>query len=202
MGLFTEYSIDPQELPTYEFLMELVLQKTANNVGREQVEQLMSEIAYHESRGMPEAIQDSQHWGDDGFANLYTEADRFYEGPGRGLYQYELETLGGSGAGRTAMQRLFNIVGGKNLPAWASHYFEGGTSVQKDVDFSELNEDQQKILFLADKLQDNIDAYGKKNIEQIGILSNAEWWAAFHHKGQESNIAGFEKDAARYRKNK
>ena len=52
---------NPQELPPYDLLMERVLEKTASNVGQEDVERLMNMIAYHETgpqqRMLPEAVQ-------------------------------------------------------------------------------------------------------------------------------------------------
>ena len=159
-----DWTTNPQELSAYDMLMDKVLEKTASNVGQKEVEKLMKMIAYHETgphqRNLPEARQAGG-------------------GPGRGLYQYELSTSGGSGAGRTAMNRLLNVLGEENLPKWAYKYFDKYFEPEGDVDFSELTEEQQNILFLADKLQDPI----RGNIGQIGVESDSLWWAKYHHKG-------------------
>ena len=139
----------------------------------------MNMIAYHETgpeqRGLPEAVQIIKGGG---------------EGPGRGLFQYELQTLGGSGAGRTAMNRLYAVLGGDlsvgkrpgNMPKWMDKYFPvnqwGHHEAVGDVDFSELTEEQQKILFLADKLMDE-----KVKLGDIGVLPDSTWWSKYHHKG-------------------
>ena len=169
LGAVAERTFGPQELSTYDLLMEKVLEKTANNVRQEDVERLMEMIAYHETgpeqRNFPDAVQGGG-------------------GPGRGLYQYELETSGGSGAGKTAMTRLFNILGEEGIPGWAIKYFQRNPNTNQleqagDVDFSELTKAQQDVLFLADKLQDPIAG----NIAQIGVESDSLWWAKYHHKG-------------------
>jgi hypothetical protein len=199
-----ERILNPQELPPYDFLMERVLGKTRNNVDQDQVERLMALISYHETGGTmePFTIQKS---------NLYDEKEEVIgskEGPGRGLYQYELETLGGSGAGRTAMNNLLIAYGGEvdprgaydKLPKWAKKYFNINNpshypNPEGDVDFSELTEEQQKILFLADKLEDP-----KVKLADIGVLADHEWWAKYHHKGADPNVQKFSNDAARYLK--
>ena len=100
---------NPQELPPYDLLMERILEKTVSNVGQEDVERLMNMIAYHETgpsqRNLPDARQEGG-------------------GPGRGLYQYELASGKGSGAARTAMNRLLNVLGEEGLPQWAYKYFD------------------------------------------------------------------------------
>jgi hypothetical protein len=169
-----DWRTNPQELSTYDFIMDKVLEYTQTNVNQQQVEQLMDMIAYHETgpkqRGLPEAIQIIEGGG---------------EGPGRGLFQYELESLGGSGAGRTAMNNLLEVYKGDydSLPVWAKKYFDinnkwGYANPSGDVDFSELTEEQQKVLFLADKLKDPNVKLG-----DIGVVSDSTWWAKYHHKG-------------------
>tara|TARA_Y100000310_G_scaffold282984_1_gene304644 strand:+ start:238 stop:897 length:660 start_codon:yes stop_codon:yes gene_type:complete len=206
-----ERILNPQELPPYDFLMERVLGKTRNNVDQDQVERLMALISYHETGGTmdPSQRQISQRWGrDEGLANLYPESERFYDGPGRGLFQYELDKDGGSGAGRTAMNNLLIAYGGEvdprgaydKLPKWAKKYFNINNpshypNPEGDVDFSELTEEQQKILFLADKLEDP-----KVKLADIGVLADHEWWAEYHHKGADPNVQKFSNDAARYLK--
>ena len=111
--------------------------------------------------------------------------------------------MGGSGAGRTALNRLANIIGEENLPKWTSQYF-GEEGLKRDVDFSELTEEQQNILFLADKLQDPMEG----NIAAMKTMGAGEWWKKFHHKGKASKeeekklIKGFMEDIAYAEKTK
>ena len=178
------------EVSIYNQLLEQVAGKAKMETG--EVENLMSKIAYRESKSVPTQKQISKHpkVSEEGWESLYPEEEgKAYSGPGRGLYQYELDSLGGSGAGRTAMNRLYAVLGGdlkkdkkpENLPEWASAYF-GKEGSKRDVDFSELTEGQQNILFLADKLQDPM----KGNIASMKTMDPAEWWKKFHHKGKVS----------------
>jgi hypothetical protein len=190
---------EPQGLEPYDHVMEKILEYTS--VDQDQVERLMTLVGIHESGGDPNIIQKSNVYN----ANNAVIGSK--EGPGRGLYQYELETLGGSGAGRVAMNRLYAVLGGDlvngkkpaNMPKWMNKYFSvdasGNDKAYGDVDFSELTEEQQKILFLADKLQDP-----KVKLSDIGVMSDAEWWAKYHHKGADSNVQKFSDDAAKYLK--
>tara|TARA_R100001082_G_scaffold54739_2_gene30070 strand:- start:746 stop:1363 length:618 start_codon:yes stop_codon:yes gene_type:complete len=202
------WSTEPTGLDTYSTIMEKVLEKAQgfNNIDQDQVERIMNLVAYHETGAtMDPSIRQK--------SNVYNEKKEVIgskEGPGRGLYQYELETLGGSGAGRVAMNRLYAALGGdliegkkpENMPKWMNQYFSinqwGHHEVSGDVDFSELTEEQQKILFLADKL---IASDGKA-IKDIGILADDEWWAKHHHKGDNSNMQKFRADKDRYLKNR
>lgn len=167
-------SSDPETQQVHDVLMDKIVAKLPDGVTREDLEKLMSDIILHESKGVLDSKQGKG-------------------GPGRGLFQYELASGKGSGAGKTAMQRLFNIVGEEGLPSWAKKFFDNGV-VKGDVDFSTLTMEQQVILFLADKLEDPTKTEGGFNIEQIGVLSNAEWWAAFHHKGKDSDTGRFKRE--------
>ena len=177
---------DGGEVNIYNKLLEQVAGKAGMETSG--VENLMSKIAYRESKGVPTQKQIS---------------DGMEAGPGRGLYQYELGSLGGSGAGRTAMNRLSSVLGEKNLPEWASSYF-GKEGSKRDVDFSEMTEEQQNILFLADKLQDPMEG----NISAMKDMGAGEWWKKFHHKGKASKeeeeklIKGFMEDISYAERNK
>ena len=191
----------------YSQLLKQVARKAKIETG--DVESLMSKIAYRESKSVPTQKQISTYTPQLAEGEFGPPAPpTTYSGPGRGLYQYELDSLGGSGAGRTAMNRLYAVLGGdlkkgkkpKNLPEWASPYF-GKEGSKRDVDFSELTEGQQNILFLADKLQDpmkgNIAAMKDASKSSAGV---AGWWKKFHHKGKASKkeeeklLAGFRAD--------
>ena len=183
------YPTEPLGLEPYDHVMEKILQETS--VDQDQVEKLMTLVGVHESGGDPSIHQ-------------------YGGGPGRGLYQYELqkstEHPKASGAGRTAMNRLYAALGGDliqgkkptNMPKWMNKYFSinqwGHHEASGDVDFSELTEEQQKILFLADKLMT------EGAIKDIGTLADHEWWAKYHHKGADSDVQKFSDDAARHLK--
>jgi len=122
----------------------------------ENIEDLMGRISFHEAKGDPAAIQQSNVYDDEGNITGSKVA------PGRGLFQYELgEEAGGSGAGRTAMNRLYSYLGGdvmtgkrpENMPDWMGQYFQenkwGNLEPSGDVDASQMSPSQQKMMFLA-----------------------------------------------------
>ena len=205
MGIsaFLEKPLRAEALEPYDYLMEEIVNFEGASVDQEQMEALMNLVAYHESDKTmdPSTIQKSNVKNEKG------EVIGSKEGPGRGLYQYEITTGSKQGGGRTAMNRLLTAYGGERnpqgayskLPNWAKEYFDvnndsGYPNPKGDVDFSELTEEQQKILFLADKLIE------PNAIKDIGQISATEWWAKHHHKGTESNVQGFSNDAMRYLK--
>ena len=184
------YLTNPQGLDPYSLIMDEILN---NNPGltQKQIEDLMEVIKYHETDGtMDPAMKQYKHKG----ATDY--------GPGRGLYQYELDRGDGSGSGRAAMQRLYNTVGEEGLPKWAFKYFDRNPNTKEldqegDVDFSELTSEQQDLLFLADKLQDPIAG----NLGAIGVESDSLWWQKYHHKGG-GDTAKFDSSRASYLNNR
>ena len=180
-------------LNAYDRVMNIVL--SHSKVGQKQIEELMDKIAYHETDGTMKA-----------------DMHQYKGGPARGLFQYELKaskkTPKASGHGRTAMNRLYAVLGGVlptegglpasnpiNMPDWMEPYFKknkfGNYEASGDVDFSKLTEEQQKTIFLADKLKT------KGAIPNIGINKDSKWWSTYHHKG-DSNIEGFEEDSRKY----
>ena len=158
------------------------------------IEEAMNMISYHESLG---EVDKEQKGG----------------GPGRGLFQYELASLGGSGAGRSAMNRLYHYLGGdlvngkepRILPDWMKKYFPKNTSGRRDpskidVDFSELSAKQQKVLFIADKLMAG-DTSFKGISNDWGKLS--KWWYKNHYKGtDEGHLKDFKNKKYYYSANK
>ena len=193
----------PNKNSQYESDMELynnLLAKAGRIAGVKpsEVKYTMDLIAYHESaRTMDPTIKQR---------GKYNIAKGKYEvgGPGRGLYQYQLSKSDtykqASGAGRTAMNRIDQVLGGSgmgtgNLPSWANKYYtkdDKGNYIH-DVDASELTATQQNILFLADKIMDP-----KVKLADIGNLSKDEWWARYHHKGISSDHSTFKANKRRY----
>lgn len=158
-----------------------------------EIEYAMDAISYHEAGKGMDPLQ-----------------KQFGDGPGRGLFQYEIvnwkDSKGNpsSGAGRTAMNRLYSYLGGNLLTGVEPKYMPGFVSdanqrqlyknkegnVEKwwarsakyangsnEFDATHLSGQQQKILFLADKIQD-------KSIAQMGKKSLASWWLDHHNKTQ------------------
>ena len=187
-----QWLTNPQGLPPYDLLMDEVVRKKQEKYPSidplsfsNQVEELMRVIAYHETGPQQRNLPEAQQIG----------------GPGRGLFQYELEESSiyptASGAGRTAMNRLYNLLGDEGLPKWAYKYFDQYFDPLGDVDFSELTEDQQKLLFLADKLQDPIEG----NIAAIGEVADSTWWQKYHYKGKEAKESKFQDSKRSYLNN-
>lgn len=181
-GAVTEY---------YKLLLSHI--STLHNINPQDIETAMDKIAWHESRGRSGAIQKSHKL--DASGNKMRDAQGnyvFIDGPGRGLFQYEVSSAGGSGAGNTAFRRLYNFIGGDlvkgqrpdNLFPFMSQYLPENKwghhdmsipGSEVDVDFSKLTEIEQKALFLTDKLKEGID------FSDIGT-DTAQWWLDHHKK--------------------
>ena len=162
-------------------LYNKLLQDASNLSGMstKDIEYAMDVIAYHEAGKAMNPAQ--KQWGG---------------GPGRGLFQYELlpskKHPKASGAGRKAMTSLYNYLGGnygtaKNPIAVEPSYLPGFLADHSprhrkfktrqpnvDVDASMLSGQQQKILFLADKIEDG-------SISQLKKKSLAGWWLDHHN---------------------
>ena len=127
------------------------------NIDESQIMENMNKIAFHESKYGTDKYQSQQIGG----------------GPGRGLFQYE--TGKGMGA-HTAINRLINIT--DSYPK----FLEG--IVDKNYDISELTEEEQKMLFLADKLKDpTASLKGVDTPEEL-----AEFWADEHWAGYGEDL--------------
>ena len=122
------------------------------------MEDFMDKIARHESAG---TMDPSIH--------------QYGGGPGRGLFQYE---TGANQGGMTARNRLagWYKAQGEDIPNWLN---------QEDMenigfDASLLDEEQQRMLFLADKRYDETASLRPEDIQDTG-----NWWAKHHWKGGE-----------------
>lgn len=139
---------------------------TAENkwgIDREQIIENMNKIAFHESKGVADAIQQSDK----------TESGI---GPGRGLFQFEV----GEGQGaNTAINRLISEIG--YTPSFLEGFGEGG------YDVSTLSPEQQQMIFLGNLLQmPNKEGEGYIPSSFKGIDTNeelADYWAQHHHAG-------------------
>jgi hypothetical protein len=94
-------------------------------------------------------------------------------GPGRGAFQFELSTLGGSGAAKTARNRLKAYLTKQNIahPSWLANLAD-------NYDPSTLSLDKQKMLFLGDAAE----AGNKRLGDLVGDnpKSFGQWWADNH----------------------
>lgn len=188
------------EQDLYNNLLEEAV--SLSGMSTKDIEYAMEVIAYHEA-GKDMLPTQKQSGG----------------GPGRGLFQYELRDWVGadgkrsSGAGRVAMNRLYKYLGGnyateKDDRSLEPKYFPGflmdhspknrfeHRQPDNDVDFSTLSENQQKILFLADKIQDG-------SISQLNKKSLAGWWLDHHNKSKGTatkfkRLASFKSDHIYY----
>lgn len=137
------------------------------NMDEEGIQDAMSKIAFHESKYgtsdyTPIQVSDKSSTG---------------YGPGRGLYQYEIDVEGKQGGAHTAINRLlaFNEESGNKYDI----SFLDSIIKDKSYDFSQLTPEQQNMLFLADKLKDKKANMGKYDLDGDRELSNEEL-AGFH----------------------
>ena len=131
------------------------------NVSPETILDAMSKIAWHESRGVPTAVQETLEGG---------------RGQGRGLYQY---SAGEDKGGHLAIDRAIRYFELNNpeigVPQWLTDEMDAGWP----YDISDLDTTQQSILFLADKMKDET-----ANMSQIGTDEGlAEFWLDEHWAG-------------------
>jgi hypothetical protein len=104
------------------------------------------------------------------------------DGIGRGKYQYELST--GSGANKTAVNRLFQAISTLDIELSEISSLDRQILVSEDPDFSKLSEDVQDLAFLTDKLQagdTDLDAIAK------GDISLKDAWLDTHWRGSEED---------------
>lgn len=164
-------------------------------ISQDQIIENMEKIAFHESKGIADAIQQSDK----------TESGI---GPGRGLFQFEVdwaeegEPIRQRGA-HTAVNRLISQLG------YTPNFLEG--IEDKGYDVSGLSPEQQQALFLGNLLQ-MPHKKGKGYIPSsfAGIDTDeelAQYWAQHHHAGTkpgteeyETMIDKFTKDVQYYNK--
>ncbi len=162
-------------------------------ISQDQIMENMEKIAFHESKGIADAIQQSDK----------TESGI---GPGRGLFQFEV----GKGQGaHTAINRLIKQLG------YTPDFLEG--IEDKGYDVSGLSPEQQQALFLGNLLRmphkEEGEGYGKAGFydtDDDDMFSDdelAQYWAQYHHAGTKPGtdeykamIDKFTKDVQYYNK--
>ena len=116
-------------------------------------------------------------------------------GPGRGFFQYEVATGGGSGANKVAIKRAITWVnsnGEGRSPdfLWLSKLQPYNAKTRKavtaDADFRQLTKEQQQILFVLDKAADKDPSYDQLRANLVkdtwDSVSYANWQRG-HWKG-------------------
>ena len=150
--------------------MGLIIQDKGGT--KDQYNQLMDDIAYHETgahqRMDPKAIQRSRD-----------ENDKIIEGPGRGLFQFE---IGDDKGGNTASNRTVKYLQDKGvaIPKWLNDIWEG----KKSVDATKLTADQQKILFLG-----NHKGHPTADFSKLwsGEQTTQDFWLNNHWSGKNTS---------------
>jgi hypothetical protein len=112
-----------------------------HNTGRDTtyVNTVMNAIGQHESKNNPNQVQVSGN-----------KTDGFYDGPGRGTYQFE---VGPGGGGNTAINRTANFL--KHNTDKTIHDFPNINTIynaSNSLDFTNLNKKDQDALFIGDKI--------------------------------------------------
>ena len=184
---------------TDNLLASLLIAASTNwGLSEKDIKEYIGKMGYHESKSNPSAIQklnDGSH------------------GRGRGILQYEIDEKKGfpeyntvQGGAHTGINRLIDFnkkLGDKYDISFINkilpqQYDVSGDAYPENIhsgpnpknlfDFSELDEQSQFIVFLADKLGDPTANMGKYDVDGDGKLSNREL-AEFH---ADEHWAGYE----------
>ncbi len=133
--------------------------KTSGDV----VDSITHQIGYVESKNVPTAVQKASGGG---------------EGPGRGLFQFEKSTGGGSGAFQTALNRTENLYRkiGQDVPDWLA-------GARSSDDASQLTSSQQQEILLGDLAMKS--GSDKLITEAIATGSAKSLWLQKHWAGAE-----------------
>jgi len=119
-------------------------------------------------------------------------------GPGRGLYQYEMDRTPetgviGSGGANTAVKRTMTFLNqiDQEVPSWLNDLSK------EDADFSKLTEKQQQLLLIGDHL------LGRGDFGDVlqGKDAFVEWWRKHHYGGKDqASVNKMKKDTEKYLK--
>jgi len=155
----------PEKELSYQELVSYVARTKGSSP--EQIEDVMSRIIFHESKGDPVIKQKGG-------------------GPGRGAFQFE---VGDGHGGIIAINRAYNLISGKDqshpelskyeIPSWIKDAYPS-----KSFDASTVSLEQQKYLFLMNQL-----AHPKADLADLftGKMPLVEYWADYHWAGKEKN---------------
>jgi len=148
-----------------------------HNTGRDTtyVNIVMNAISHHESKNNPNQVQVSQK--DDG---------TFYDGPGRGKYQYE---VGKKGGGNTAINRTKLFLDNFTDKTLSDYPKLKALHKNKSLDFRNLTSKEQDALFIGDKIyggddrQAAFDAVTKNRTTPPSQEEVFKYWLK-NHKGK------------------
>ena len=127
------------------------------NMSPAQLENVMGDISYHESKNDATIHQTSG-------------------GPGRGPFQFE---IGNEQGGATASNRLINYLKKQktDIPDWLQTHIDSSGKV-KSIDASTLTPEQQKMLFLG-----NYRMHPEASLSGINDDNVHEFWGKYHWAG-------------------
>ena len=168
-------AVDCTNLPKKTLLEDLLAKASKQwGVAPEEIQKAMDKIAFHESKGVVDAIQKS-------------DKNKTGIGPGRGLFQFE---VGKNEGAHTAINRLMHYYDKAPIleePDWLT------SLANNNYDVSGLSESQQQELFLAEALQEEnkgvMEGYDRAGLYDINndmVISDdelANYWAQYHHAG-------------------
>ncbi len=155
----------PKKELAYKDLLNYIA--TAKSTTPDQIEDAMSRIIFHESKGDSTIKQKGG-------------------GPGRGAFQFE---VGDGHGGIIAINRAYNLISGKDsshpdlasyeIPSWVKDAYPS-----KSFDASTVSLEQQKYLFLMNQL-----AHPKADLGKLfsGEVPLVDYWANYHWAGKEKN---------------
>jgi hypothetical protein len=132
-----------------------------------------------------------QHESENDILSIQVSGDKekgFFDGPGRGKYQYETDQ--GSNSGNTAVNRLYNFL--IDVKKETKESIESKYPIffnqykKKSANFAEFGEDMQDALFIADNIyggKDRANAFNtmatKKDLSSMDIF---RFWLKNHKK--------------------
>ena len=140
------------------------------------VNTVMGSIAQHESKNNATQVQVSGN-----------KTDGYYDGPGRGKYQFE---VGADKGGNTAMNRTANFLKHntnkniRNFPSLNKLY-----NADNSLDFTDLNSKDQDALFIGDKIfggvtrRNSFDAVTRNRTTPPSQEETFKYWLS-DHKGK------------------
>lgn len=169
------------ETKDYPTILDSLLFTSSNNwqMDEEQILENMDKIAFHESKGIVDAIQQSNK-------------TKSGIGPGRGLFQFEKNWGGKQRGAHTAMNRLINEYDKRemNIPDWVY------SIEMENYDVSRLSKEQQEALLLANILQTPNKGEGYVPASFKGVDTDEElahWWAQYHQAGTKPGTKEYKK---------
>lgn len=169
----------------YDQILDSVIKYKGGS--KDQYEDLMNSIAFHESKH----LVDNGSGGKD-YKYLDYKAKQVGGGPGSGAFMFE---KGEGAGGATAAKRAVNYYNkiGKEIPTWLN-----SAASSNNVDASTLKPEQQKILFLTNYMEHPKADLGKVISGEVPIV---DFWGQYHQTQNDPHKKdNFNKDYELYKK--